>query len=58
MAFFSLNSISDIWKAFIRPPRYLYNDEDLGPEIFHTTMSDILINRIDLQINNEKGITL
>ena len=35
--FYGINSVSDIWKALVRPPRQEYREEELGPEIFIVT---------------------
>ena len=59
MAFFrGMNSITDIWKALIRPPRFEYINEDLGPEVFFNEGNGEIIKRIDIKIMNSRGLHL
>jgi pimeloyl-ACP methyl ester carboxylesterase len=47
---------SSLWKAVIRPPRYTYSPEDLGPADFVLDRTRIL--RTDLELKNQFGHTL
>jgi len=42
--------------AIIRPPRTVYDIEDLGPKVF--SIGDALFERKDYQLKNPKGMTL
>lgn len=47
---------SSLWKAVIRPPRFDYDQEDLGPSTF--IMNSTKYVRNDIELNNSKGLKI
>lgn len=51
---FSLSGgYSQLWKAIIRPPKDLYEIEDLGPK--DLLVGGIRVQRTDLELTNPRG---
>eukprot|EP01017_Pseudomicrothorax_dubius_P022218 TRINITY_DN2397_c0_g1_i2.p1 TRINITY_DN2397_c0_g1~~TRINITY_DN2397_c0_g1_i2.p1 ORF type:complete len:515 (+),score=15.77 TRINITY_DN2397_c0_g1_i2:109-1653(+) len=46
----------DLWKHFIRPPRFLYEVESLGPNPL--IIDGLLYRRVDMRCRNKKGFIL
>jgi hypothetical protein len=45
-----IKGYSALWKAVIRPPRYAYRLEDMGPLDF--VIDNIRVQRTDLELTN------
>ena len=56
LAKFFGGSYDDLWKAVIRPPRDVYNDNDLGPEKFNIKGNNY--KRTDFTITNNRNLKL
>ena len=52
--FKSLNrSIENAWKLFIRPPRFDYGPQDLGPK--NMVIGNQKVSREDFTVDNKRG---